>query len=186
MRLRLAGDERVIVKTHGHGRVLRWPTAAFLLLVVATTFALGWLNRENLPEPLAQARALLQATVPIVAAVLAVFWCLLPLLRWRRTVVFLTNRRLLVRRGVGANRQWEVPLVLIRELQVSQSLFERGSGAGTLELRTANGAARIANVPAVERMRELVLSAIEGLPRTVMFDGVELEGEQRMDWTEHG
>lgn len=186
MRLRLAEGERVIVKTRAHRRVLNAPVAGFLALVAATGFGLGWLNRPDLPQALGEARPLLTAVVPIAAVVLALVWCVGPLVRWLRTWTYLTNRRVVIRRGISGRSQWELPLVLVGGLRVRQPVLRRGAGAGTLELQTAHGKAELPDMPGVHRLRELVLDAIEALPRTVMFDGVELDVEQRMDWTGHG
>jgi hypothetical protein len=186
MRLRLAEGERVIVRTRAHRRVLMVPALAFLALVGLTGFALGWLSRPGLPPALQDALPLLRVVVPLAAAVLALTWCVAPLLRWQRTLTYLTNRRVVIRRGMGGRSQWELPLVIVGGIRVRQPVLRRGAGAGTLVLDTANGAAELTNMPGVHRLRELVLDAIEALPRTVMFDGVELDVEQRMDWTGHG
>ncbi|WP_372696826.1 PH domain-containing protein [Arthrobacter sp. JSM 101049] len=186
MRLRLAEDEWVIVKTRAHRRVLNRPAVVFVLLAGLTAFALGVLTRDDLPKAVLETVPLLQVVVPIVAAVLLLAWCVVPLVRWRRTVVFLTNRRIVVRRGVAAKNQWELPLAFVRTLKTSQKLLERGSGSGALVLDTSNGAVRLPHLPRVERVRDLVVTAIERLPRPMGFDGVEIGTEERLDGIGHG
>jgi hypothetical protein len=186
MRLPLAAGERVIVKSRAHRRVLAGPAVVFLLLVAATAFTLGWLSREDLPGPVEQALPLLHVLVPIVAGVLLLAWCVAPLVRWLRTWTYLTNRRVVVRSGTRSSRQWELALGLVRRLHVKQGFLRRGGGSGDLVLDTGDGQALLADMPAVHRLRELVADAMQTLPRTGGFDGVEIEGEQRMDWTEHG
>ncbi|MET1033645.1 MAG: PH domain-containing protein [Arthrobacter sp.] len=186
MRLRLAPGERVIVKTRAHRRVLTRPALGFLAVVALTAFALGWLSRDGLPAPVPEALPLLRAVVPLAAAVLLLAWSVGPLLRWSRTWTVLTNRRVVIRRGAGGRSQWEIPLVLVRAIHVRQTVLQRGAGAGTLLLETANGRATLRDMPGVHRLRELVLDAMEALPRPTVFDGVELDVEPRGDWTGHG
>ncbi|MEE1619996.1 PH domain-containing protein [Zafaria sp. Z1313] len=186
MRIRLAEGERVIAKTRAHPAVLARPVVVLLLLVPATTAALGWLSRDGLPEPVSQLREVLPAATAVLGALLVLWWCAWPAWRWIRTWTYLTNRRVVLRRGLSSRRQWEVPLVLVQAVYVRQSLMRRGSGAGNLSLATAQGSAVLRDMPDVHRLRDLVYDAIEALPRTVMFDGVELETEQHMDWTGNG
>lgn len=186
MRLRLAEDEWVIVKTRAHRRVLNRPAVVFILVAAVTAFALGTLTRRDLPPAVLETVPLLQVVVPILAGVLVLGWCLIPLLRWRRTIVFLTSQRIVVRRGVLAKNQWELPLAFVRTLRTSQKLLERGSGAGALVLETANGPVRLPHLPRVERVRALVVAAIERLPRSMGFDGVEIGTGEHVDGIKHG
>ncbi|GHD08073.1 PH domain-containing protein [Zhihengliuella salsuginis] len=182
MRIKLGEAERVIVKTRQHRRALNGPVCAFLLVVTATAFGAGWLGRDGLPPWLVDILPILLPSVLGLGALLAIGWSLVPYLRWSRTWYYLTNRRIVIRTGVGARSLRELPLVLIRELAVRQTMMQRSAGAGHLVMITANGETTLKNVPGVHKLRELVLDAIEELPRSVMFDGVELETEQQMDW----
>ncbi|GAA1364232.1 PH domain-containing protein [Arthrobacter rhombi] len=186
MRLRLAEDEWVIVKTRAHRRVLNRPAVLFIGIAALAAFAMGTLTREDLPQAVLDTVPLLQVVVPIVAAVLVLAWCLIPLLRWRRTIVFLTSQRVVVRRGLAAKNQWELPLAFVRTLRTSQKLLERGSGSGALVLETPNGPVRLPHLPQVERFRWLVVTAIERLPRSMGFDGVDMGTEERVDGIGHG
>lgn len=186
MRLRLADDEWVIVKTRAHRRVLNRPAVVFVVLAALTAFAMGTLTRQDLPDAVLETVPLLQAVVPVIAVVLLLVWCGLPLLRWRRTIVFLTNQRIVVRRGLAAKNQWELPLAFVRTLRTSQGLLERGSGSGALVLDTVNGPVRLPHLPRVDRVRALVVTAIERLPRPMGFDGVDIGTEERVDGIGHG
>ncbi|PCC26693.1 hypothetical protein CIK75_00890 [Glutamicibacter sp. BW78] len=186
MRLRLAENEWVIFKTRAHRRVLNRPAVVFVVLAALSAFVLGTLTRNDLPDAVVETVPLLQVVIPIVAGVLLLAWSIIPVIRWRRTLVFLTNERIVVRRGVGAKNQWELPLAFVRTLKTSQKLFERASGSGALVLETANGPVRIPHLPRIDRVRELVVTAIERLPRTMGFDGVGIGTEERVDGIGHG
>lgn len=182
MRIKLGEAERVIVKTRQHRRVLIRPALLFLLGAAATGFGLGWLAREDLAGWAVELVPLLTATVLVIAALLVLAWSVTPYLRWARTWYYLTNRRVVVRTGVSARSLRELPLVLVREIAVRQSVAQRSVGAGHLVLLTANGETTLKNVPGVHKLRELTLDAIEDLPRSVMFDGAALEAEHAMQW----
>lgn len=182
MRIKLGEAERVIVKTRQHRRVLILPALLFLLVVAAAGFGLGWLAREDLASWAAELIPLLTAAVLVIAGLLVLAWSVGPYLRWARTWYYLTNRRAVIRTGVSARSLRELPLVLVRELAVRQSMAQRSVGAGHLVMLTANGETALKNVPGVHKLRELTLDAIEDLPRSVMFDGAELEAEQAMQW----
>lgn len=186
MRLRLADDEWVIIKTRAHRRVLNRPAVVFIVVAALTAFAMGTLTRQDLPQAVLDTVPLLQVVVPIVGAVLVLAWCVIPLLRWRRTIVFLTNQRIVVRRGITAKNQWELPLAFVQTLRTSQKLLERGSGSGALVLDTAHGPVRLPHLPRVDRVRSLVVTAIERLPRSIGFDGVDIGTEERVDGIGHG
>jgi len=182
VRIKLGEAERVIVKTRQHRRVLTRPACLLLLVVTATAFGAGWLGRDGLPEWLEDILPIVYPSLLGLGALLILLWSVVPHVRWGRTWYYLTNRRILIRTGVGARSLRELPLVLIRELIVRQTMMQRSVGAGHLVMITANGETILENAPGVHKLRELVLDAIEELPRSVMFDGVELETEQQMDW----
>ncbi|GER22644.1 hypothetical protein NCCP1664_11410 [Zafaria cholistanensis] len=186
MRLRLADGERVIVKTRAHRRVLLGPSIALLLVSAATGYVTGLLGRTGLPGPLERALPFLQAAVPVTALVLVLAWCVVPLVRWVTTWTYLTNRRLVVRRGMAGREQWELPLVLVRGIDVKQSMAQRGSGAGSLVLHAGGRPNVLANMPAVHRFAELVTDAIEGPRWPAPLHGVEIEGDPNTDWMGNG
>ncbi|MBG6083916.1 PH domain-containing protein [Zhihengliuella flava] len=183
MRIKLGDDERVIVKTRQHRRVLVRPVILLFLVVGASGFGLGWLGREDVAAWAADLTPLLTAAVFVIGGLLMLGWSVRPYLRWARTWYYLTNRRVVIRTGVSARSLRELPLVLIRELVVRQSVAQRSVQAGHLMLLTANGETTLKNVPSVHKLRELTLDAIEDLPRSVMFDGADFGAEQAIRWS---
>ncbi|GAA3701142.1 hypothetical protein GCM10022377_13310 [Zhihengliuella alba] len=186
MRLKLGENERVIVKTRQHPRVLIRPVVLMLLVIAATCFGLGYLTRDDLPDWLVDLVPILQPGIGGLGLLLVLAWTATPYVRWIRTRYCLTNRRIIIRVGGAARAQRELPLILIRELVVRQSVMQRGSGAGHLVLMTSNGGTVLKNTPGVHRMRELTLEAIEALPRPTGFGGGEGASGERMDWAMRG
>ena len=88
--------ERVLVRLRPHGRTLTLPAVAAVLLSAATGFALG-----VAPEDW-------HRVVAAVGASLFVLVGLLPLLRWSATRYVVTDRRVVVRRGVVVRTRQEV------------------------------------------------------------------------------
>jgi membrane protein YdbS with pleckstrin-like domain len=186
MRLRLADGERVIVKTRTHRRVLLRPAVALLLVSAAAGYVTGLLGRSDLPAPLERALPFLNVVVPVTAAVLVLAWCVIPLVRWSTTWTYLTNRRLVVRRGMAGKEQWELPLALVRGIDVKQSMAQRGSGAGSLVLHAGGRPSVLVNMPAVHRLAELVTDAIAGPRWPAPLHGVEIDGNPNTDWMGNG
>ncbi|EMY33219.1 hypothetical protein D477_016030 [Arthrobacter crystallopoietes BAB-32] len=193
MRLKLDPGERVIVRARPQARRLFWPAVVFLAVLGAAGFGLGWLSRAGLPAWIVEWVPLLRAAVLVLAGVLVLRVCLVPLLRWLSTRYLLTNRRLLVRRGWGRRSEQEVLLAGIFALRTEQNLLQRMLRSGNLHADMGYGRFwRLPDVPEVARFRALVVQAIEDLPRTAMFDGfdgvdgVDMERLQQPEYGEEG
>jgi hypothetical protein len=183
MRLKLAPGERVIVASRKQARGLPGPFIFFLLVLAALFFGLGWLDRNGaaLPSWSAEWVPVLPAAMMVVAGVLILWFSARPLLRWLNTWYILTSRRLIVRRW--SRKQWQENLLVgVYQVHTRQSLLQRLLRSGTLTVDLGYGrSVSFADVPEVERFRGFILSAIEGLPQTAMFDGVDMDGGQAMD-----
>jgi hypothetical protein len=158
-----------------------------LLVVAGASFGLGWLSRGTLPAEVLEWRTLLVTAVSTAAVLLFAAWTLVPFLRWNSSWFFLTNRRLVQRTGLSRRSEREIPLVGIYELYTSQSMVQRWTGSGDLVLQMGHHRlAVLKDIPGIHRMRELTLDAIEALPRTAMFDGVDMLREQDGEWIGDG
>lgn len=154
---RLLGQgEQVVVNLRTHGKALIGPVVVLILLAGAG--GLGW---ALMPAEL----------VPVgwfglvgVLALLAVFWVLVPFLRWRTTTYTLTTRRLVTRRGILSRHGHDVPLARITDVTYERSLTDRMLGCGTLHLRTAADAAPLVlpDVPDVERVHLMMTELLFG------------------------
>jgi len=187
VRLKLDPGERVIVITRPQARRLFWPAVAFLVVLAAGGFGAGWLSREDLPAWLADWRMPLLLIGLLLAVLLAGKMSVLPLLRWLGTRYLLTNRRLIIRQGWGRRREHQLLLASIFGLATEQNLLQRMLRSGQLRADVGYGRYSVLpDVPEVVRFRSLVVKAIEDLPRTAMFDGVDVERLQEMEYGEEG
>lgn len=194
MKLILEKRERVIVKTRAHPRALRGALLRFLLLFTVTAYLAGLLVRTDLPGWAADASPLLLAVLGVAFCVLLVIWCLAPLARWWRTWTFLTNERIVTKRGRSAAGQRSIGLYAVQDVVALARPRAGAEAPGTLHLVLADQRISIPHLPAVQKMRELAIGAITALPHFHRVDGVNMEervGEERRahpqqtDWTEH-
>lgn len=176
MRRLLVPGEQVIVDTRQHGSVLALPAAVGVLVVGVAAYAAGWLSRGRLE---ALAPWLPQGLGPwlgLVPAGLAA-WVLLsyPLRRlaaWTSLRYVLTSRRVLRRQRGLRRSDRELPLAMVRDVAVHQSVAQSLARSGTITLTTGQAASlRLDDVPDVRSFRQLVLDAIDQLPPDQGFAG---------------
>jgi len=153
----LGTGEYEVLNTRTHAKVLVLPAVA-LVLVGAGVGA----GAALVPS---QARPLGQVAIAVAGLLVAVWWCVLPFLRWRTTTYTLTNRRLITRSGVLDKVSMDLPLSRVNDVASQRSLLDRLLGCGTLSVQTASegGTTRLVDVPDVEHvhqtMTELLLGA---------------------------
>ena len=156
----LGADERVLIHTRTHAKVLILPavTLVFLCLVVGVGAAI-------VPEG---ARPIGQIAVALIGLVLAIWLVVLPFLRWWTSTYTVTNRRLIMRRGILTKVGKDMPLMRINDVSYERSLVDRMFGCGTLYVQTAaeGGTIKLDDVPNVERihleMTELLFGNLPG------------------------
>lgn len=117
--------ERVLVDVRPHPRVLAGPFALVPLVAGVTSYAVTALPDGPLRLPG-------RVAVGVLAAVVLARYALWPWLRWRATRYVLTERRLLVRRGVLVRRSHGLPLVAVHAVATREGLLDRMVGSGTL------------------------------------------------------
>ncbi|NUP74473.1 MAG: PH domain-containing protein [Sinomonas sp.] len=169
MRKLLVPGEQVIVETRRHGSVLLTPALVAVVVCGAAAFAAGWLARGRL-EPLVPwvprgiGPWLALAPAALAAWTLAVY----PLRRfaaWTSLRYVLTSRRVLRRQGGLRRTDRELPLAMVRDVAVRQSVAQSLARSGTITLSTGQAASlRLDDVPDVRSFRQLVLDAIDELP----------------------
>ncbi len=142
----LGADEHEVIHTRTHGKALIRPAAALVLLgaAVGAGFAL---------VPFA-ARPAGQLGIAVLGLVLAIWWVVIPFLRWRTTTYTITNRRLITRSGILNKTGLDMPLSRVNEVASDRSLLDRMFGCGTLTVQTAADAGVIVlhDVPDVEHV----------------------------------
>lgn len=168
----LGADERVIIHTRTHAKVLILPAVALVFLFLTVGVGAAFI-----PEG---ARPIGQIAVALVGLLLAIWWVVLPFLRWWTSTYTVTNRRLIMRQGILTKVGKDMPLMRINDVSYERSVVDRIFGCGTLYVQTAaeGGTIKLDDVPNVERlhleMNELLFGTSGGsgptLPRNRDFD----------------
>jgi uncharacterized membrane protein YdbT with pleckstrin-like domain len=168
----LGADERVVIHTRTHAKVLILPAVALVLLSLATGF-----GAAMMPE---SARPVSQLVVALVGLVLAIWWVVLPFLRWWTTTYTVTDRRLIMRSGILTRVGKDMPLMRINDVSYQRSLLDRVLGCGTLYIQTAaeGGTIKLDDVPNVERLQVEMTELLFGTtPDTLRARGVQADRE---------
>ena len=183
IRLKLAPGERIIVASRPHARQLVWPVALAVLVCAAAGFGYGYLDRDSLPGQVGDFSGYLQAGIVAVAMFLMLRFSVPPVLRWAFSRYIVTNRRLIHRQGVLRRRERELALASIFQLEAWQTVPDRMQRSGTLAVDVGYGqSVHYEHVPEVHKFKAIVLAAINQLPLTAMFDGVDMEGHGDYDY----
>jgi uncharacterized membrane protein YdbT with pleckstrin-like domain len=155
----LDDDERLVLHGRPHWRLCLWPAAVLVLLTALAGFGAAVVRLQTWAP---YAWALLAA----VAALAALCWSVLPILRWRCSHLVVTNHRFLVREGVVGRDGLDVPVDRIDAVRVRSTVAGRVLGYGTLLLDVAGERLRFADVPAVERVQARLHREIGRLAET--------------------
>jgi uncharacterized membrane protein YdbT with pleckstrin-like domain len=158
---RLLGEgEHVELHVRTHAKAVVLPALALIILGAGVGVGAAMIPAHWSPTG--------QYVVIVIGLVLAVWWCLIPFLRWRTTTYTVTNRRLITRTGILAKTGKDLPLIRINDVSYQRSLTDRMLGCGTLNIQTAadNGTITLDDVPDVERvhviMSELLFGEVHG------------------------
>lgn len=144
----LGTGEHVELSLRTHWKALIWPAVAFVLLCAAAGVAIG----VALPTVRPGGKTAVGWIIAAVAAILFVWLCVTPFLRWWTTTFTITNRRLITRRGILNKRGHDLPLIRIANVEYERSFLDRILGCGTLTLTTsADDPLTLHDIPDVER-----------------------------------
>lgn len=126
----LSSGEKIVLRMRTHWKVLVRPSLILvvLLAVVVATWIL--VNQQNWS-------GWVTAVVGILAAIGALYFFLVPLLRWITSRYVLTNRRIAHRYGILNKRGRDIPLHRINSTSVDKSLWDRMLGCGSLTIADA-------------------------------------------------
>ncbi|HWH30487.1 MAG TPA: PH domain-containing protein [Mycobacteriales bacterium] len=155
-------EEQELLRTRTHPRVLALPLAVLLTSLACAGFAAARVPPGDWQRA---GRALVAA----VTAVVVVRWAVLPWLRWLGTVLWVTERRLVVQQGVLRRASRSVPLSRVVDVEVHRSLGQRLLGSGTLVLPVA-GEGRgergvvLRDVPRARELARLVEDLLDDVP----------------------
>ncbi|REJ07599.1 PH domain-containing protein [Microbacterium bovistercoris] len=144
-------EELLIARFHGHARRLFWSALVLIGVFGATAYFY-----DNLPDGFENWMLLAAAGVLILMAVVV------PYLTWRSRSYTITNRRVIVREGIGSRRRREVSHARGYTIAVHRGLLQRMWGAGTITLSNGVDAPlRLVNVPSVNLVHETLADQIE-------------------------
>lgn len=127
----LARGEKVVFTAHSHWKNVVGPTLAIVVAIGAVVAGLTWL------VPDAQTQGWQRWTIVVVAAVLALWFGMWPIVTWLASTDTLTTRRLISRRGVFSREGRELPIDRVQAVSYKRTFLDRILGCGTLVVQTA-------------------------------------------------
>jgi uncharacterized membrane protein YdbT with pleckstrin-like domain len=153
-RRRLTDDERVVVSSRAHPKVLVRPA-----LLVGGGFGLAaFVSRLPVGE-------VVHAGAWLLAAVGLVWYLVVPVLRWWTTTYTFTDQRFVKRSGLLSRHGRTIPLDRIDGVDYAVGLVDRLLGSGTLIVTdaTQGGRVLIHDMPRVEEVHLMVAEELAGL-----------------------
>lgn len=152
----LTEGEHIVLRLHPHWKTVLRPILLIALIVAAVLVVLVLL-------PTSAARLEVRLAIGVAALVLAVAWCLVPLLRWRTTTYELTNRRLRLRAGILSRTGRDFPLARISDVSFSHGLLDRLLGCGRLVVESAgeHGQLVLTEIPHVQAVQARLFQLVE-------------------------
>jgi len=169
----LAPDEHLLLHRHPHWKMLFLPAVTFIVVTALAGFAggLAWKRTE------ATTQSVVLIAIAAVWAVVVLWRCAGPVIRWRSTHFIVTDRRVLVRDGVLTHTGIDIPMNRIASVQFRHGLFERMVGTGTLIIDAASGdPLEYHDIPQVEQVHALLYHEV--------FDNSRFD--PRLDQPNHG
>jgi uncharacterized membrane protein YdbT with pleckstrin-like domain len=140
----LNSGEHVVVSTRSHPKALIGPVLVLVLLVAAVV-ALSTLTDSTLAGGIAGA----------VAALVALWFVVRPVVKWLTTTYTFTNRRFIKRSGFIAKEGRTIPLNRISGVDFEIGVIDRIFGCGTLVVSDAStdGSVLLHDIPDVEQVQ---------------------------------
>ncbi len=171
-RKNLAEGEYVIVHMRTHGKALIRPVVGMVLLGAALGAGIALLPASTQPWGLWAA---------VGVFVLLVLWLVLsPLLRWLTTTYTVTDRRIIMRRGILNTSGHDLLLRRITEVKHHRSLTDRMLGCGTLVFETAAGQPRaLHDLPRVELVHVTINNLLHQRDASGVDDEWPFEGDRQ-------
>lgn len=145
----LAEQEFLLEETRA-SKLLYFPGPVLWTAVFVVVGYLTWAPSSHLPGfgpytsvfdrlaaylPWSATTVRLWATVAFLILILVgILWLAVRYLRWARTVYAVTNRRVIVQRGIVSRDFDEIPVTQVRGVDVHQSPWQRLAGYGTIRV----------------------------------------------------
>jgi len=152
----LAEDEEVVLDIHPH-----WKQLVVPLLLIPVVIGVSVYVAYVLPDD--SARTALRWAIVVIAALILLRFSLWPYLKWQTTHYVLTNRRVIIRRGVLSRSGRDIPLTRVNDVSFQHSVIERALRCGTLTIESAgeHGQVVLPDMPRVEWVQREVYRAVE-------------------------
>lgn len=130
--VRMSPEEEVLYSTRTHPKILFLPVLALLTVAVLTYFAFAYIQ-------MAWASGWVLWISLGTLAVLAIKYALWPYLQWQRSLYFITNKQIIMSKGVLNQKTHSSQLSRISDLNVERGVLDRIFHCGTLVIYNAAG-----------------------------------------------
>lgn len=157
----LADGEEIVLSIRTHWKALAEPVALGIFLL-AVVWAGWWFTRD-----LSYGTWITLALV-VLAAGIALFFVVIPILRWTTERYTITTRRISHRTGILTKVGRDIPLHRVNDIGIEKGLLDRILGCGTLTVSDATDKAGmdLRDVPRVEavhvQLQNLLYSRDDG------------------------
>lgn len=170
----LTDNEKVEQSLHPHWMTVLVPSILALVLVavaiviaVVTPDTSGW--------------NIFQWVVVGIAVIAFIVLCVVPFLRWRTTHYVITDKRVMVRRGILSKSGKDIGLSKITDVSFHQSLIDRIIRAGSLHIESAGDSPDedLDNIPRSNDVQQFLNRLVEqDQNRHGMAGGAPVAGQQ--------
>jgi uncharacterized membrane protein YdbT with pleckstrin-like domain len=149
----LNDGESVVVDTRTHPKALIAP----LLILLAVLAVAAYSDRSFADGNVALG-------VWIVAALLALWLVVRPVVQWLTATYTITTRRLITRSGILVRRGHDIPLARISDVAYEMGILDRMLGCGTLVISDASthGRVMLHDIPQVEETQRTLNQLLHG------------------------
>jgi uncharacterized membrane protein YdbT with pleckstrin-like domain len=168
----LSEGEQVKLHLHPHWITAFWPAVMAVITIGGTAAAAAFLG-VGVPF----------YAIAAVALVLFIWLTLAPYIVWRSTHYVLTDKQVLIRKGVFSREERGIPLSKVNDVRTNQSLFDRIIGSGTILIESAgeHGQSHLDRVPDAIKVGRTLKELVEADVDRHQLD----EGELRAVLKEH-
>lgn len=165
--------EREVMTVRTHVKVLFLPVLALLVVCGLAGFLLAVSRDSGQAGPL-------RIVILVVAAVLIVWWTLVPFLRWLALTYTITNRRLVEQTGLLTRTGRIIPWNRVNDVAFEKNLNDRMLGCGTLIIHDASEQTglRLKDVPHVEDVHRTLTDLVFDIHSTNRDDHRRTDDEQ--------
>lgn len=169
----LTKDEEVVLDLHPHWLTVLVPILSGLL-TIAVAAVIVWLT------PVDPTWDIIDWVIIGIGILVLIWVTVVPILRWRTTRYVITNRRVVVRRGVIAKSGQDIALSKITDVSFRQSLLDRIIRSGSLDIETAGDSDNqdFKNIPRSNHVQQLLNRLIED--DVASRGGMAFHGHQMM------